>query len=693
MSQIDTATPGVTNLGIRDKSFRALPQTPLNLPQHLPVHHILASKGKVGSNFLNLASQTPEAVYGSETFRNGSIFHNASTEFLRRSISKGNNCIVRRLIPSDINDVSNVVLYLDVLPVDVPLYEKEDDGSLKLDAGGNPVPVKDGAGDKTVPGFSVFWVVDFEENKYGDYAPGVAGVRQGVQTAGGEESKQYPIFEFAAQDVGSAGNLLAVRIWASLRSDLETFPNHYIEDAGVFPMNFGLLEMIDPTKGTTNDKLTPFGALSAQMAVKEGAINPLTDGLIDFDTIVDSSFITTDSPVGTGLGHAHVYYKNLKELTAKFRVAEIAAQDDHTDVELLQEDGEGVFNFVSFVNSNGSPYQAVKLVDGDGSIRLTKNTHIYLKGGTDGTITDDLFDALVRQDVENYSNPLHPYQDIVLHPESIIYDVGYSLDTKKALCKFIALRKDTFVVFSTFIEGKRLPIEEQYSLGVSIKAMLDLYPESSYFATAAVRAMIIAGSGRIVGSGYLDRVPLSFEVLSKSAGFMGASDGRWVEGKLFDRAPESVITGMKDIDIDFIPAITAKNFWVSGINFPANYKVDQKFFPALKTVYDNDTSVLTSYFNASAAAYLSKIGHHAWREYSGTISLTNTEFERDVNTFISNLTTNRFNNIITVVPECKITEHDAIRGFSWTLVVKMYANNSRTVQTLNIDAYRASDLG
>lgn len=693
MSQYDTATPGVTNLGIRDKSFRALPPLPLDLPQHLPVHHILASKGKVGSNFLNLASQTPEAVYGSETFRNGSIFHNASTEFLRRSISKGNNCIVRRLIPSDIKDVANVVLYLDVLPTEVPVYEKELDGTLKLDAGGNPVPVKDGLVDKKIPGFSVFWVVDFAENDYGDYAPGVAGVRTGVQTAGGEESKQYPIFEFAASDVGSAGNLLAIRMWPSLRTDMDTFPSHYLEDAGVFPMNFGLLEMIDPAKGTVNNKLTPFGALSAQMAVKEGAINPLTDGLIDFDSIVDGSFINTDSPVGTGLGFAHAYYKNLNDLTAKFREAEVAALDDFTDPELLAEGANGTFNFISFVNSNGSPYQAVKLVDGTGSVRLTKNTHIYLQGADDGTITEDLFDALVREDVENYSNPLHPYNDIVLHPESIIYDVGYTLETKKALCKFISLRKDTFVIFSTFIAGKRLPIEEQYSLGVSIKAMLDLYPESSYFATAAVRAMIMAGSGRIVGSSYLERVPLSFEVLSKSAGFMGAADGRWVEGKLFDRAPESVITGMKDIDIDFVPQITARNFWLSGINFPMNYKVDQKFFPALKTVYDNDTSVLTSYFNASAAAYLSKIGHHAWREYSGTISLTNTEFERDVNTFITGLTTNRFNNIITVIPECTITEHDAIRGYSWTLVVKMYANNSRTVQTLNIDAYRASDLG
>ena len=45
-----------------------------------------------------------------------------------------------------------------------------------------------------------------------------------------------------------------------------------------------------------------------------------------------------------------------------------------------------------------------------------------------------------------------------------------------------------------------------------------------------------------------------------------------------------------------------------------------------------------------------------------------------------------------VIPDVYIDEYDALRGYSWHLTNKMYANNSKTVMTYTTEVYRASDL-
>jgi hypothetical protein len=326
-------------------------------------------------------------------------------------------------------------------------------------------------------------------------------------------------------------------------------------------------------------------------------------------------------------------------------------------------------------------------------VRLTKNTNLFLSGSSDGTISNTLLDSLVAADMDNYNNSLHEYNDLVMHPESIIYDSGFGLATKKVLPKFISRRKDTFVALSTYAwNAPSISLADQYSVGVALKTMMELYPESATFGTPVMRGIIIGGSGTLSGSLYTKRVPLTYELLYKAARYMGSKNGAWKNGFCFDKAPLSIVTQIKDIDVTWVPTSTRNALWGVGLNFVLNYQVRTQFFPALQTVYENDTSVLNSFFTAVAIAYLNKISHAAWREFSGTISLTNAQLEEQVNNFVAAQVKDKFDGKFVIVPNATVTELDDLRGYSWTLGIKLYANNMRTVMTTFVESYRQSDL-
>ena len=405
-------------------------------------------------------------------------------------------------------------------------------------------------------------------------------------------------------------------------------------------------------------------------------------------------YIETETGIGSGIGVVRSYNDNIEYLLKMFYDAEKNISDPARDSAINNlEENYHAFNMVGFTSSNGSPYNAVRLVDVAGSVRMTRNTNIFLKGSNDGTMSEALMDEMVALDMLNYEDATHEYNDLVAHPESIIYDSGFAMSTKKALTKFISRRKDTSVVASTFAHNNSAYLlADQYSAGIALKTAFELYPESDTFGTPVMRGTVFAGSGLLVSGTYKKRVPLTYELCYMASRFMGAKNGSWKNGFAFDRAPRSVITQLKDIDVTWVPSQTRQAMWAVGLNFALNFKVKSQFFPAVQTVYENDTSVLNSFFVTTAISYLNKIEHAAWRQFSGSVSLTNAQLEEEVNKFVAEAVKDKFDGMFVIIPDCKVTEFDALKGFSWTLTVKIGANNMKTVMTTSVQAYRMADL-
>lgn len=693
MTEYVNAAPLVVDNGINDKSTRQLPTLPIQVPQHLPKIYIKAEKGPVGSNYVDHQNQDIRKLYGDETFEVGSKYYHHQTPLLLAAAEAQNNVVVHRLVGKDAKDVSNLVLYLDVLEENVPLYKKNDSGELIYDQEGNPEveETEDGVA-KMVKGFKVCWVLDHTVNDLGDYVIGTQKERAGIQTGVDKDSTQYPIIEISARDVGKAGDKIAALFSALTQNDKRAFPSEILTDGKMYPYNLSLNLLKDEVSGETSTILNSFGGDSIRFVLRNEGIHPNTKGVIDLITVMKENYIDVPLEQASGIGAVHVYNDNYSKLVKKFYEAEVKVVDEHSDdVINAEENNYDVINIFSFVNSNGSPYQAIKLVDEVGSVRLTRNSRLYLAGGDDGELTDEEFDRLVGEDIENYGNPLHPYQNLAKHPESDFYDTGFSLATKLKLGNFIANRKDTFVVTVPFIHGTTLSLEDQYALAVTLNDMFALHPESTVYGTKAVRALVLGASGEIIGSKYTKRLPLGYQLFKWAAAYMGNRSGNWVPGKLFDRQPGNIISDMKNIDIDWVPATTRNKLWSANLNFPLTNSVREHFIPALKTICKDDTSVLNSYFVVKAACYLNKIGHSAWRRFSGSISLTDAQLCERVNEYIAEECRNRFDNLFRVVPETVVTERDEIRGFSWTTVIKLYANNMKTAMSLTIETYRFSD--
>ena len=207
-----------------------------------------------------------------------------------------------------------------------------------------------------------------------------------------------------------------------------------------------------------------------------------------------------------------------------------------------------------------------------------------------------------------------------------------------------------------------------------------------------MRGMIIGRSGVLRNSQFLKRLPMTAEVAIKSARYMGAGNGRWKTGSHFDGAPGSIVDYLSDVSITFTPATTRNKDWDVGLNWVQSYDRRSLFFPALKTVYNNDTSVLNSYFTAMAIGQLNKVSHAAWREFTGVSHLSNAELCRKVNSFVSAKVQDAFDGRFVIIPKAFISDMDELRGFSWTLPISIYADNMKTVMTTSVQAYRKSDL-
>ena len=173
---------------------------------------------------------------------------------------------------------------------------------------------------------------------------------------------------------------------------------------------------------------------------------------------------------------------------------------------------------------------------------------------------------------------------------------------------------------------------------------------------------------------------------------MGAANGAWKSGSNFDGAPGSILQYMVNPTISWLPGTVRNKAWSVGLNWVQSFDRRSIFFPALKTVCDNDTSVLNSYFTAMAICQLNKVAHAAWRQFSGVSSLTNIQLATKTNEYISNAVLGKFDNRFVIQPAAFFTDMDVARGYSWTVPIKIYANNMKTVMTTYTQAYRMSDL-
>jgi hypothetical protein len=432
--------------------------------------------------------------------------------------------------------------------------------------------------------------------------------------------------------------------------------------------------------------------------LKPGLINKSTDAQFYLGDLYPNKYSnTTDLRFPAkyaDLSNFKLYQENIDEVLSKLYTAEAPFYGTPgSDFTAGLDTEKYAFNLFTGVSSFGVAYNSFKIDNsGSGVVRLSEGTNLFASGGSDGTMTDDTFNAAVIDAVTEYANPNSKLLNTAVHVESIIYDTGFNLEAKQALPSIIGIRKDTAVILVPHVSGgPTLSAAEEHSLAVMLRTRLQMFPESDYFGTPVVRGMIVGRTGVLRNSQYTQRLPIVIELAAKAARMMGAGNGKWKEEYLFDMAPNNQITMFDDVSEPFTPAVQRNKDWDVGLNYAMSYSRKALYFPALKTAYNDDTSVLNSFFVMMACLEIQKVGERAHRRFSGVTSLSDAQLIERVNAFVDENTMGRFANMFKVKPDAYMSNADTARGFSWTLPIRLYANSMKTVMSLSIEAYRMSD--
>ena len=157
-------------------------------------------------------------------------------------------------------------------------------------------------------------------------------------------------------------------------------------------------------------------------------------------------------------------------------------------------------------------------------------------------------------------------------------------------------------------------------------------------------------------------------------------------------APANRVNTMVRVTHPWKPHGVRSMDWDLGLNWVQHADRSQLFYPAIQTVYDDDTSVLNCDINMLIAVDVAKMSEEVWRQMTGNTTLTNAQFIDTCNAKLAGLVNGRYDSRVTIVPDTYFTEADEARGYSWTMDVAIYMNNMRTVGVINIITRRASDL-
>lgn len=690
---IVNAAPMTLFRGINDQSTRALVAEPEQIPTHLPLSFIYAKRGDPSAPQL-VVGNSRTIMFHADSFDEQGKYTNHSTILNNLVNAQGNAQMIQRIKPDDAGPPSSIRLSLDLLAGQVPLYQRNSDGSYTLDSNGLKIPTG-----TTVSGYKAKWVADWvRPDSGGDDMFGLATQAAGDQTnsVSATQSVRYPIMDLRAPYFGADGNNFGLRLWAPTTSGTQPLDDRLVTDSGVYPFNIAFVYRADslstPTVVETQD-----AEQFVQLSWLKDAIDRNTDSQLYIGDVLLDAYQNLDDPNNPPeygpFGEIYVYDAQLKAVLDAVYAAQNAINSTYTDFNGAVGD-EYKFNLVGGTTAAGIPYESFLLqTSGNGSIRLSETSTVYAQGGSDGTMSDAAFATSVATLMADWANEDSNLMDSAKYPVSITYDSGYPLTTKYSLCQFISVRKDTAVILATHdVNGIALTAAQENSLAIALRTRLQMYPESEYYGTSTCRGMIVGRSGRLLNSNYKKRLPLTLDIATKAAAYMGASNGIWKPGFSFSNAPQSEVTMLTDINITYTSPKVRNKDWAAGLVWVQSYQRRSQFFPALHTVYNNDTSILNSIFNMLICVELEKVGERAWRQFSGTDNLTNDQIVERVNQFVLDNTKGRFDDRVTIKPNCFFTTADIARGYSWSLNIDLYGPNLMTVQTLSITARRNSDL-
>lgn len=678
---ITSSLPRTILLGIRDNSGALEPIELESLPIHLPLMPLFTEWGPADDAKL-VTGGAFNQIYGTGSLDFAKPFANHQSVFASDVMAQGNIILARRLLPAGA-DIARFRLSLDVVETELPEYERNPDGTYQRDVNGQLVETGD-----TVTGVLGRWTlqpipVTADEYQFGLGTPQVGN----LVSDQGAPSTLYPIFDFETRFHGSRGNNIGIRLAAPTMLSNTPIDGDVVDQMGAYIYRLWVVERGD-AQSTATTIPTLQGEQYLPFTTKPGSVDRNTAMEYFLGDVGLSSWEETDPAQFSGygrFGRIHTYTNHLEAVQDL-----IFAQEGLYDaVNLDATTPAQTINLLSAVHYTGVPYYSFRLQGAaQGGLVFTENTTHYAIGGADGDVSETNYDLMVREELRTFGEGQVPYMDSARYPFSCLYDSGFSIDTKRELPN-VMRRKDVYVVVSTQDATRPLNTpSEDSSIAVALRTYLRSIPESEYYGTAACRAVVMAHAGKLVGSKYKGNVPFTHFLATRSAKYMGAGNGIMDSTQNFESAPGNVVREFRNHNYVFRSETARRRDWANGLTFAQSFDTQSIFIPGIQTIYDNETSILNTFMNMAIACNLTRIGERAWRLFVGNSQLPNSVLVAEVDRYITEQTTGRYNGRVDVTPRSYYTVADQRRGYSWTTDITMAGQSAKLVETLSIIAER-----
>lgn len=683
MQILKNGTPQAILHGVDDQSIPPLVLKPVTTPIHLPLSFTFASEGPENQAF-RVSGDNAKALYGRDIFALDSDFATFNTPFISMFNENANTQMMQRVVPDDAAAAS-IRVYIEMLKTDVPVFEREDDGSYKY--GPDKQPVQTG----TVPGVTFTLHTGMFSAESGLYKQGKTF--EGSQTGStGEKSRIFPIFDFPASSRGRRGNDRGFRLACLNAKTISAVDPDMVSSMGARTFSFQAIECqvpgLSPSIVRTLD-----GSTSLLCAFKPNAYYRGAKMKLDAEKILIPAYRNMNPepgmpPVLSAFEGMHVYRSNLELCLNEVKTvlnSEAAGAAGIEDIYMI--------DFLTGLDIDGNPYNGFIVDNGaQGGVVFSEKHNHYMTGGSDGTLTNEMFDQLVRKEMLTFGDGAVNYLDMLRYPCRFIWDSGYSMETKEALCNFMARRKDTVVGLTTHVFGRAAnDMQTENSMKIALEAMLAANPESPKYGTAAFRGFVMGHSYLLHGSQWEHRVPALYTLANYTSKYAGAGEGGFNPAARFDRGEFALVTEGYDINLSYKPLSTYSSDWEAGLINIRSFDEYRFFIPALYTVYPNDRSILNGYLNSIIAADLEGVAQRAWAEMSGSQSLTDGQIAKMVREKILAAVKDKYDNVVTIEVEPYFTDQDKSNGYSISVDIIMKGNVIKTVHQYTIVAKRRED--
>lgn len=707
------------------------------LPIHRPCYMMRAERGEFNRPIW--CANYNEAIkhFGKETFTETSEYFSLQALYLKHTLLH-NGAFIVRVADEATAKKAFVILEAHVATnVDVPQYEVDEDGNririrntdvnspnygmleyvvrttdeVNMEEGDHTDPYDNPLGDPygnpiggeipvttsnpyTEPGIKIQWRTRLA------LLDGESGLDDLQIEPGGNNEYIYPIMAFEALSLGKYGNNLGFSLFYDKAQNSESVINK-------FKSVFYSIEIGE--KEANKSSITPiagnFGSMHT-FAANADAVNPDTNYAYNMEGIITRAFASSNNKLPCDI---YTYEENLRIIGNKVVEAELNSSsltngglyfidaDNYDEFEGITSTINGFVvsetspagyyvNVLSGINIHGVTYDHLIVDKEDINVNAVvpqSKSYIYLKNGADGDISDSRINESLIKFFRGQLPADGSIVDNARYPITHIYDTGFPMEVKLEMIEFLGLRDDIMIELSTqVVETGQVEFNKQSEdeeNGQFLRARALLQMESLEKGTDCCRCAIYPQAGTLVDSSYNGIVPFTIWSAIKHAQYGNGTSLSTVEPR---GLPNALNEYFKSYNWLNFTAAGQNRVWDAGLNYCQSADMTRIFYPALRTVYRADSSVLTDQWFVDALVYTKHIIRMAWTTYVGRNDPSDV-LNTALTTYLTNALTTLFNGKYTF--EVAVTQNEEERRLGYIRHAYIRIVSPATMRVLEVD--------